>query len=235
MVQTNFVKVVFALSKHRIAFSKDGPAKYISHLDLMRTMQRAFLRAGIRIRHTEGFHPHPYISMPLPLPLGFSSDCEILEFGLEGGATIETLPSLINQALPSGITVHRCYEGELPFRQLALVRYLIQMEYDTASPKEAAEAMKELLHRESLFITKRSKKAKKGETTLDIIPLIDRVEQLHPEDRRLALQLLLRAQNPGLNPSLLISAFSKEYPEFTPDFTRFHREALFTEDVSSYQ
>lgn len=56
------------MAKHRIAFSKEGKARYISHLDLMRTMQRAFLRAGIRIQHTEGFHPHPYISMPLPPP-----------------------------------------------------------------------------------------------------------------------------------------------------------------------
>ena len=45
----------------RILFSKSGTAKYISHLDLMHTMERAFLRAGITIRHTAGFHPHPYV------------------------------------------------------------------------------------------------------------------------------------------------------------------------------
>ena len=39
-------------SKHRLFFSKSGTARYISHLDLMRTFQRAFLRAGIAIRHT---------------------------------------------------------------------------------------------------------------------------------------------------------------------------------------
>ena len=42
----------------RIQFVKTGRACYISHLDLMRTFQRAFLRAGIHIPHTEGFHPH---------------------------------------------------------------------------------------------------------------------------------------------------------------------------------
>ena len=72
----------------RILFSKSGTAKYISHLDLMHTMERAFLRAGITIRHTAGFHPHPYVSIPLPLPLGFSSQCELMEFGLEEGCTI---------------------------------------------------------------------------------------------------------------------------------------------------
>ena len=60
------------MSEQRILFAKYGTAKYISHLDLMHTMERAFLRAGIAIRHTAGFHPHPYVSIPLPLPLGFS-------------------------------------------------------------------------------------------------------------------------------------------------------------------
>jgi radical SAM-linked protein len=42
----------------RILFSKTDAARYISHLDLMRTFQRAFQRAGITVRHTEGFNPH---------------------------------------------------------------------------------------------------------------------------------------------------------------------------------
>ena len=59
----------------RLLFSKAGTARYISHLDLMRTFQRAFARAGISIKHTEGFHPHPFVSIPLPLSVGFSSQC----------------------------------------------------------------------------------------------------------------------------------------------------------------
>ena len=42
------------MPKHRLAFSKADTAKFISHLDLMRTFQRSFLRAGIAIKHTEG-------------------------------------------------------------------------------------------------------------------------------------------------------------------------------------
>ena len=51
----------------RILFSKTGRARFISHLDLMRTLQRAFFRAGIQIKHTEGFNPHPFVSIALPL------------------------------------------------------------------------------------------------------------------------------------------------------------------------
>lgn len=108
------------MSEQRILFAKYGTAKYISHLDLMHTMERAFLRAGIAIRHTAGFHPHPYVSIPLPLPLGFSSQCEIMEFGLVSGSTMEALPAQMNRVLPAGIEILRCYEGGLPFRDLAL-------------------------------------------------------------------------------------------------------------------
>ena len=84
------------MADQRILFAKYGTAKYISHLDLMHTMERAFLRAGITIRHTAGFHPHPYVSIPLPLPLFFSSQCELLEFGLVEGSTMEQLPEQMN-------------------------------------------------------------------------------------------------------------------------------------------
>ena len=67
------------MPKHRLAFSKADTAKFISHLDLMRTFQRSFLRAGIAIKHTEGFNPHAFVSIPLPLSVGFSSGCEVLE------------------------------------------------------------------------------------------------------------------------------------------------------------
>ena len=54
----------------RILFSKFGRARFISHLDLMRTIQRAFFRAGIQIKHTEGYNPHPFVSIALPLSVG---------------------------------------------------------------------------------------------------------------------------------------------------------------------
>lgn len=222
------------MSKQRISFSKNGTARFISHLDLMRTLQRAFLRAGISIRHTEGYHPHPYISIPLPLPLGFSSDCEVLEFGLVEGATSETLPKLMNLALPSGITVHRCYDGGLPFRRLTFVRYQITMEFEDAIAQEAKQAMQEMLGRETLVITKRSKKAKSGQKELDIIPLIRSLDDLTAQEHRLDMTILLLAQNPGLNPDLIIGTFRKEFPDLDPSFVSFHRKEILDDQLQPY-
>ena len=53
------------MDKLRLRFEKTGRAVYISHLDLMATMQRAFARAGLELKYSEGFNPHPLISILL--------------------------------------------------------------------------------------------------------------------------------------------------------------------------
>ena len=51
------------MSKLRLVFVKEHQASYISHLDVMRTFQRVFPRAGLSIKHSNGFHPHPILSI----------------------------------------------------------------------------------------------------------------------------------------------------------------------------
>ncbi|MFR1234189.1 MAG: TIGR03936 family radical SAM-associated protein [Evtepia gabavorous] len=148
------------MSEQRILFAKYGTAKYISHLDLMHTMERAFLRAGIAIRHTTGFHPHPYVSIPLPLPLGFSSQCEIMEFGLVSGSTMEALPAQMNRVLPAGIEILRCYEGGRPFRDLAFVRYEVTLELDGDLAQQGEAAFRSLVDRPS-FVVKEKQESQK--------------------------------------------------------------------------
>ena len=223
------------MSDQRILFTKSGTAKYISHLDLMHTMERAFLRAGITIRHTAGFHPHPYVSIPLPLPLGFSSQCELLEFGLVEGSTVEELPQKMNRALPAGIQVRQCYDGGLPFKKLAYVRYDITLEFETPLADQAAQAFRELLGRESFVVQKRNKKAKSGFTEVDIIPLVEAVEEIRPEGTFLYLTLLLKAQNPGLNPDVLLQGFRGEHPELPMIYTACHRREILDEDKNIYR
>ena len=219
----------------RILFSKSGTAKYISHLDLMHTMERAFLRAGITIRHTAGFHPHPYVSIPLPLPLGFSSQCELMEFGLEEGCTMEELPQKMNQVLPAGIVIHDCYEGGLPFRALSFVRYDIFLEFDGNLAQAAGEAFQELVSRDHFIVQKRSKKSKRGFTEVVLIPLIEGVETVQAQGDTLSLTLLLQAQNPGLSPSVLLQGFQTAYPSFVPVYSSCHRREILDQEKNAYR
>ncbi|MBR0161183.1 MAG: DUF2344 domain-containing protein, partial [Oscillospiraceae bacterium] len=67
------------MDKLRLRFEKTGRAVWISHLDLMTTMQRAFSRAGYELQYSEGFNPHPLISILLPLSVGAGSVCELMD------------------------------------------------------------------------------------------------------------------------------------------------------------
>lgn len=218
----------------RLLFSKAGRAKYISHLDLMRTFQRAFQRADLAIRHTEGFNPHPFISILLPLSLGFSSACEILEFQLLADVPREDVPERLNRTLPEGIEVKRCYEGGEKAKALAFVDYALTLEYDGGVPSGAAEAWKELLGRDKLEVVKRSNKSKAGETVTDVIPLVKSYSITQTENT-VDLAVILSAQNPGLNPQLLLRALEGEYPAFTPDFARFHRRELLNREGKPFR
>ena len=56
--------------KLRMQYRKEGSARYISHLDLMRVFRRAFARAEVPLSFSQGFNPHPYLNV-LPLPRAF--------------------------------------------------------------------------------------------------------------------------------------------------------------------
>ena len=209
----------------RLLFSKTGRAKYISHLDLMRTFQRAFARAGIAIKHTEGFNPHPVVSIALPLSVGYSSQCEILEFGLLEGADPEEVPRRLTAAMPEGIIIHQCYPAQRKLKDLTYLNYIMNFEYSEGRPQESEPAMQELLRRDSLVIRKKSNKAKAGYTEVDLIPLIQGFN-LECQSDTLTLDAVVRAQNPGLNPELIRAAFCREYPGLAPDFVTFHRREV---------
>ena len=81
-------------------FRKTGAAVYVSHLDLMRTMQRAFLRAGFPLAYSEGFNPHAILSMALPLSVGMESVCELMDFRLRDPADPAVLPERLTAAMP---------------------------------------------------------------------------------------------------------------------------------------
>ncbi|MEG1878809.1 MAG: TIGR03936 family radical SAM-associated protein [Pseudoflavonifractor sp.] len=220
-------------NNHRLRFTKTGRAKYISHLDLMRTFQRAFLRAEVEIKHTEGFNPHAFVSIPLPLSVGFSSECEILDFALMDGQDMASVPERMNRALPEGIIVQSCYTALQPVKALSFVHYIITLEYENGTPFGAETAIRDLLHRESLIMVKKSKKAKTGQVEVDIIPLI---RQFTCEGRRdsITLDAIIRAQNPGLNPELMVAAIRRDCPDMAPDFTTFHRKDILNAELEAW-
>lgn len=217
-----------AMHKNRLLFAKEGRACYISHLDLMATFQRAFLRAGVEIWQTQGFNRHSYVSIALPLSVGYSSSCEILEFNLESDMPYAEVVSRMNRALPEGIRVLDCYGTKIPLKKIQYLDWTVVLEYDSGVPEGAEDAFRGLLNQESCVIQKKSKKSKKGYTELDIIPMI-RSWTLEAGEGTLTWNVVILAQNPGLNPSIVIDTLSRLSPEAVPDFVRYHRNEVYGE------
>lgn len=208
------------MSKLRLLFQKEVQAAYISHLDLLRTFQRSFVRSGLELRHSQGFHPHPIISIVLPLPVGQSSDCELVDFEVTADCDGSGIAEQMNQGLPAGLRVLDCYVPQRPAGQLALLEAEVLLDYDDGVPAGALGRLQELFARPELVIQKRTKRKELAD--VDIAPLIRsiRMEELPHQIRCLAT---VQAQNPGLNPQLLERAIATHLPELAPDFVRVRR------------
>jgi hypothetical protein len=103
----------------------------------MEVFRRAFSRAEIALRYSEGFNPHPVISIVLPCPLGHESYCEVLDVTLADDFGFGGLCERLNNALPSGFRVH---SAALPIRKPGDLQYLdlkLELFYDGRVPNLA--------------------------------------------------------------------------------------------------
>ena len=205
------------MDKLRLRFEKTGRAVYNSHLDLMATMQRAFSRAGLELKYSEGFNPHPLISILLPLSVGTASVCELMDFRLKEDIDLRALPARLTAVLPEGIRVTEVYPAEQKSARLKWLDVTGRLEYDHGAP--APEELQAFFSREELVI---EKKTKRGLGQSDIRPAIDRIVfSADGADRILTARI--SAQEPTLNPDHLIQALRQLQPELVPDFAEFTR------------
>ena len=209
---------------HRILFEKTGNAIYISHLDLMRLFQRAFKRAGLNLKHTQGFSPRAMVSIALPLSVGVESRCEVLDYELVDQAlSFEEIRERLNATMPAGIRVLEAYDSPRKPKDLTHLDIAIRLEYDNGVPQGAAEAIRALFDREEVIVTKRGKN---GPVDQNIVPMIFDLEVTEISGQELELTARVCAQNPSLNPQLMVNAIENELPDFRPDFTKISRREV---------
>ncbi|MGE5550750.1 MAG: TIGR03936 family radical SAM-associated protein [Bacteroidota bacterium] len=89
----------------RCRLAKLGRMRFLSHLDLMRTLTRAFQRVDLALVYSGGYHPHPLLSFGPALAVGVESIGEYFDVTLGVEATRETLLERINAGLPGGIAL----------------------------------------------------------------------------------------------------------------------------------
>ncbi len=158
----------------RLKFQKTGALKFISHLDVMRTVQKAFRRAGLAVSYSKGFSPHQLLSFASPLGIGLTSDGEYLDAQFDCTYQGEEVLSRLNAVLPEELQ----FTGFLPLSleckpSMALVaaaRYLLGLREDvsvSSVPEGLTEILEELYARESLVLEITSKS---GSRQMDIRP-----------------------------------------------------------------
>lgn len=209
----------------RLLFEKRGNSVWISHLDLMRLFQRAFKRAGLPLKHTQGFNPKPSVSIALPLSVGIESVCELLDFDLVGDfSQWGKLPDILNSVLVEGISVKEAYFDGKKIGELSLMKTQIALEYDEGVPAKAKEELSRLFNQSEIKVTK---KTKSGPQEQNIIPMIHSIEITAEEKDGLILEVLHCCQNPTLNPMQIPAAIAAYIPEYKPDHCKFCRLEIY--------
>jgi len=89
----------------RVRYAKRGRARFASHRDIGRAIERALRRADIPMAYSSGFSPHPRVSYAGASPTGAASESEYLELGLAARLDPDEVREQLNQALPDGIVV----------------------------------------------------------------------------------------------------------------------------------
>lgn len=219
------------MDKLRLRFEKTGRAVYISHLDLMRVMQRAFTRAGYKLKYSEGFNPHAILSVCLPLSVGMGSVCELMDFRLAEDADLAEMPARLTAVMPEGIRVTEVYPQE---RKIAELKWLCvdgRFDYDDRDCGDMALALMEFFSAEEITVTRRTKR---GEAPFDLAPHINSLS-VWPGDGNVTVQAVISAQEPTVNPELLAAALRASAPDIAPDFAFFTRVETYGADMELFR
>ena len=128
----------------RFVFRKVGRLRYISHLDLVRTVSKAVVRAGIPCWFTQGFNPVPKIVFATPMSVGMESECELMELRLTERVDPTSTLARLNDATPAELTFYDAYypEGKLTDQAFAEYEILLRTERDA---EELAASFRALL------------------------------------------------------------------------------------------
>ena len=216
----------------RIWFEKKGMIRYISHLDLMRTVTRAIRRSEIPLWYTEGFNPHPYMTFSLPLSLGMESECESMDIKIEGDITDGEILEKLKAAMPDGIHVTAVTQPFSDPKEIAYGEFTLDFDGDF-DREQAKEAINGILSRDEIIIQKSGKRGhKKVMKEIDLKPLIFDPEITDTENGVRLFVRLPAGSKSNINPSLLADLIGKEIPESVCLITR---KRLLTADLTEFK
>jgi radical SAM-linked protein len=171
----------------RIRFRKQGDLRFLGHRDLVRSFERLFRRAGLRLAMSEGFHPKPRMTFPSALAVGIEGLDEVMEIELADSYGEEDLLRRLQQRAPEGL-LPVSVQVLAPGAGKARVRHA---NYRIPLP---AERRADVARRVDLLLSRASCPVQRAgrERPVDIRPFLEELEV-----RGDALELRLRAADQG--------------------------------------
>jgi radical SAM-linked protein len=195
---------VAAVQRIRFAFRKRGELRFLSHLEVFRTLTRAIRRAGYLLAYTQGYNPQPRLAVAMGLPVGVEGEAELADVELRERAEVEDFAVRVNATLPPELHLTGAWEVSLAApsltSQVLTARYRATLSPSVAGAVEdPAAACAAFLARQTIPVDG----FRKGETiTVDARPALEAFGPDGPD----AFLLLLKA-GAGIRPREVLRAF----------------------------
>lgn len=181
-------------------YSKTGYLKYISHLDVLRFIQRAVKRAGINAKYSEGFNPHMKTSFGYPLSLGIESIGEYFELQVNESIDTDIFVEKMNSVMPEEMQIIKASISENPdslMKRSMYVEYIINIESD-GDVDQVNELFHEMLTEGLIY--KREKRDKKKRIVYKDINTKEMIDYLKAEslkDNKIKIMAIFKTQASG--------------------------------------
>jgi radical SAM-linked protein len=195
------------MQRLRLTFSRGEELKYISHLDLMRLWQRALRRADMPLVYSQGFSPHPRLSLAAPLAVGVTSGGELMDIFLERRVSPHFFLKTVREQLPRGIDITEVVELGMGLpslqSQVRSAEYRVIAETDK-EPKEVEAAIRSLLGSDRLpWQHARDKEVRK----YDLRNLVEDIWiiETHPSEFTIGMRLRCDSTGTGRSEQVLLA------------------------------
>ena len=196
----------------RLKFTKTGKLQYISHLDLIRTMNKILVRSRMPMWYTEGFNPKPKMIFASSMSVGLQSVCEFMDVRITHEIDLLGAVEALNAASTEELCFVDAYYPEEEFTSIAWAKYEITLNTPRVN-EDAVEILEKTLSSSPLVVLKRTKS---GDKDVDISPSVSDVKAVINEKGEVLITLLLKAENTSfLNPEYLITALKCKTDIFT--------------------
>lgn len=198
----------------RLKYKKELNMKFLSHLELIRTIERVFRRMKVPMDFSKGYSPKPKINYAAPLPVGVSSECECLNVELLEKIDIENLLEIQGQYMPKGLTFvegRYCDKANSLMSMVSDSTYLAEIETETVHTMDEVQGWRDaFLELKNIEYEKENKRKKI--VTVDIRPYIKEMKLVSVEEHKIMFEVsVTTGSNGNLKPEKLISMFVEHF------------------------